>query len=390
MVKLTLHSHRGNSNSRFFPHTGYLALTPVKVEGVVRTKLDDDAKPLQASSLSVSVRCIESRLGRLGVTNSNVLVEYTQKLWSKPPNVDFAPLGDSEHTFKIIIPAHTPGYSCATFKDYRVYWRVEAFIDHSPAFGIGSRQTKGYEISLIRHDTTVPRRSVPVFPGFIKSSKPRAPVIRYHYATPSTAVGPLDIVSIPVTVQPVDPSVSIRGASVIIERRIDLHETSDYTYPSPIHSSPTSPLSSRDVNDSTLTLQSTQSSCAPGPSAYRSCATPHIDSSVLTLSSTASNSTFTISSASENRPLLPPTVLTVPAKTVSLNVAGAESSGPFDRNSQGVYSKTLTFQWPAPKSHSHWAMGQTMETDLITVRFFAHIKVCDDRAKHVYAADLFQ
>lgn len=33
MVKLALLSYKANANTRFFPHSGYLGLTPVKVEG---------------------------------------------------------------------------------------------------------------------------------------------------------------------------------------------------------------------------------------------------------------------------------------------------------------------------------------------------------------------
>lgn len=33
MVHLVLSTTRGNSGNRFFPHQGYLGLTPVRVEG---------------------------------------------------------------------------------------------------------------------------------------------------------------------------------------------------------------------------------------------------------------------------------------------------------------------------------------------------------------------
>lgn len=146
MVKLSILSYKGNSNSRFYPHSGYLGLTPVKVEGgqyhpfrpvvlhsgssyfstVVRTALDEDKKPLQASSVQVSVSCIECRLGRVGIVHSNVLVEYSQTLWSKSASVEYDELGDGDFPFKIIIPIKTLGHSYLNFQDYRVLWRVEA------------------------------------------------------------------------------------------------------------------------------------------------------------------------------------------------------------------------------------------------------------------------
>ena len=55
-----------------------------------------------------------------------MLVEYAQTLWTKPPGVESAEVGDGTHTFKIVIPAKTPGYSCANFLDYRIFWRLEA------------------------------------------------------------------------------------------------------------------------------------------------------------------------------------------------------------------------------------------------------------------------
>jgi hypothetical protein len=54
---------------------------------------------------------------------------------------------------------------------------------------------------------------------------------------------------------------------------------------------------------------------------------------------------------------------------------GAESSGQFVRDDEGVWSKTLTLQWPAAKSHSRWAIGETIQSDLVSVKFFVRIKV---------------
>jgi len=134
----------GNQGLRFFPHSGYLGLTPIRVEGgmsrpfsspnkrpytspaVVRTKLDADLKTLQAKSITISVRCYESRIGRVNVLQSNVLVDYTQVLWTKPDGVDYEQIGNLEFPFRISIPAKVAGFSTAIFVDYRCMWRVEA------------------------------------------------------------------------------------------------------------------------------------------------------------------------------------------------------------------------------------------------------------------------
>jgi hypothetical protein len=59
MVKLTLTPHRGNG-ARTFPSTGCLGMTPVTLAGVVRVKIEEDLKSVEASSLVVRVRCYES------------------------------------------------------------------------------------------------------------------------------------------------------------------------------------------------------------------------------------------------------------------------------------------------------------------------------------------
>jgi hypothetical protein len=150
MVLLSLYSPKGNQALRHFPFHGYLGLTPLHVEGcsslsfcskstpfliyifslfffsVVRTKLDDDGKLLPAKSITVSVRCYESRIGRFNAIHTNRLVDYTQVLWSKPEQDEWADIGDSEYPFRISIPTNVGGYTTANLQDYRVWWRVEA------------------------------------------------------------------------------------------------------------------------------------------------------------------------------------------------------------------------------------------------------------------------
>ena len=93
---------------------------------VVRTKLDGDCKPLAARSLTVSVKCYETRVGRVNIVQSNVLVEYTKVLWSKQDGVEFEPIGNLDFPFRISIPAKVAGFSTTAFVDYRCMWRLEA------------------------------------------------------------------------------------------------------------------------------------------------------------------------------------------------------------------------------------------------------------------------
>ncbi|KAF5386802.1 hypothetical protein D9615_001855 [Tricholomella constricta] len=388
------HPHVGNQGLRYFPYVGYLGLTPVKVEGVVRTKLDDDAKQLQAKSITISVRCYESRIGRVSVLHSNILVDYTQTLWLKPDGEDYGLIDDLEFPFRITIPANVAGFSTAVFVDYRCMWRVEAVLNHVPISGVGSRQVKHFELPLVRfdlppHQPTPPNPSKPLL--LHQTTKPRAPRIRYAINTPTTPIGPLDIVSIPVLLLPMDEGVSIRTATVMIERRIQLNETATLEtpaspYPIPTSSNPTSPRASPSSSLSS-------SSYSPSTS-YQERSSAKFNGETSVASDTSSNPTITphsisTSSTSINSetPLLPPTHASphfssssssssnVPSKIIVTPVTGAESSGHFSRDDQGVWSKNVTLQWPAAKSHSRWAIGETIQSELVSVRFFARVKI---------------
>ena len=144
MVKLSLISPKGNQGIRYFPHQGYLGLTPVRVEGraslvpsprplplttfaVVRTNIEQDGKPLLAKDIIVAVRCYEARHGRFGTTHMNMLSEHTVSVWKKDSTQDWSEIGDSEHQFRLSIPSNVSAPSTALyFQEYRVFWRVEA------------------------------------------------------------------------------------------------------------------------------------------------------------------------------------------------------------------------------------------------------------------------
>lgn len=141
MVTLTISPRRGN-HARYFPHSGYLGLTPVVVAGVVETKLEEDNQPIEASRLIVRIRCYEAIGSSLSkgirpeqlqeehstdssshpIVNSsqsssvNVLWQTEKTLWAAPSNVDlnggrddevkahYAPLGDWKGSWKLDIP----------------------------------------------------------------------------------------------------------------------------------------------------------------------------------------------------------------------------------------------------------------------------------------------
>ena len=65
----------------------------------------------------------------------------------------------------------------------------------------------------------------------------------------------------------------------------------------------------------------------------------------------------------------------MPSKLIVNSIVAVESSPQFSRGSQGAWVKTITFQWPAAKSHSRWTIGETIQSDLVSVKFFVRVKV---------------
>ncbi|KAK7015011.1 hypothetical protein R3P38DRAFT_3362109 [Favolaschia claudopus] len=362
MVNLTLASPGKGNNVRYFPYTGYLGLTTLRVEGVVRTKLDADQRPLQAKSITISVRCYETRLGVLGVTNSNVLVDYTQVLWSKPDSAqEYAEIGDLELPFRVSIPAKVAGFSAASYNSvYRCSWRVEAIINHIPILGVGSRQIKHSELPLLRFG--LPPACQPSTPVLVPvlDLEISHPPIRYAVNAPTTPIGPLDLVSIPIHLLSSDPNVAPRSASVMIERRMRLLDP-----PSP----PTTPTLPSNLSPIT-SAPSLQSSSSSLPIPRRT------SSSSSSLVSHSPSSSYKDSSSSLlSSATLQPSDSRSGASVLVNSIIGTESSGHFARSDSGVWSKTLTLQWPANKSHSRWAIGETIESELVSVKFLVRIKV---------------
>ena len=132
MVVLTLMPYRGN-HARSFPHAGFLGLTPVVVQGTVRTVLEEDNKPLKASELIVRVRCYETDLGHRSKSRggsskaTHVIYEQAEVLWQKNATEEWTDLGESQNTFRITVPIDAANaVSTSTFKNYRSWWQIEA------------------------------------------------------------------------------------------------------------------------------------------------------------------------------------------------------------------------------------------------------------------------
>ncbi|SCV74764.1 BQ2448_7793 [Microbotryum intermedium] len=205
MVSITLTPHKGNS-ARFYPHSGYLGLAPIVIEGTVKTMIEEDRKPIKASSVVVRVRCYETELvptRRKGFKKTHVLYERECEVWtaaaSRAPSSSsdqvgaWAPLGDFSSPFKVVIPSDNSGVSTCTFKNYRVWWQIEggesipglavdqivgfavplmltfgAFpnaslvINHKPMAMLGASRTISYQIPLLRYPSPMSSPLPPV------------------------------------------------------------------------------------------------------------------------------------------------------------------------------------------------------------------------------------
>ena len=125
MVQISIHALRNlNHGGRSFPHSGYLGLTKVLVEGLIRTRVEDDHKLLAASSVTVSVKCYEART-KLTYSRINTLVDATVVLWSSP-GPECTDIGDMDLPFRVILPSTVTGYSNLSFPEYKIFWRLEA------------------------------------------------------------------------------------------------------------------------------------------------------------------------------------------------------------------------------------------------------------------------
>jgi hypothetical protein len=125
MVQISIHALRNlNYGGRSFPHSGYLGLTKVVVEGVVRTRIEDDRKQMAASSVTISVKCYEART-KLTYSRINTLVDATVVLWSSPV-YECTDIGDMDLPFRVVLPSTVTGHSNLIFPEYRIFWRLEA------------------------------------------------------------------------------------------------------------------------------------------------------------------------------------------------------------------------------------------------------------------------
>lgn len=209
MVKIHLDSFRGN-HARLYPFIGHLGLDEVIVQGNFRAELEEDGRPIQATSVIVRVRCYEAESTGPNIKRKNMRTIYEREadrpVWIKAEGEQYGDLGNALLPFRITIPTEMDGVSTTTFTNYRTWWQVEAgesieglgdgwsrspeltlsrqpfpVVHHKYSPIHGSRLVVTRQLALARHAL----QSSPLPPLAWSSSLPAA------YPSPSTSTSPL-------------------------------------------------------------------------------------------------------------------------------------------------------------------------------------------------------
>ncbi|KAF9519933.1 hypothetical protein BS47DRAFT_1009050 [Hydnum rufescens UP504] len=364
MVSLSLVQPKaGNTAVKFWPHTGHLGLTPVVLGGYVRVRPDFDGsqRSLLASAVTISLRCYEARLGRLGILRTNVLFDHSQTLWSSTSH-PYEELPQTDWPFSIILPPSAAGgQSSCHFQTYRVYWRIEATIHHAAAPGIGKLHTKHHDVALIRHESSP-----------IASPSP-SPIIVQHPLVHSFSV------------QCVTPS----KLAISLKRVIELYDDNNASPSSPVSTSPNR------LHPPTPSPPPCHRQLSPYDSPVNATSRCQIrdDDTQITLSDMEfeddeTTNTLVTDDADSLQPLSPSTIPVASKSSRHLLLQELSSfprspiptsESPWRAHDQfgavgDTYSQQVTMHIPAPKSKSHWAVGQSMQTAMARVKFVLSCK----------------
>lgn len=178
-----------------------------------------------------------------------------------------------------------------------------------------------------------------MFPSLLVTTPDASvPPIRCAVELPNYHIGPLDMAPVILRIYPSVDALVVKAASMVIERRLILHHPS------------------RSNNSSESQSQASSSTLA------------------LTEPSSAATSTSDLATLTAHPSPAPYSVDTLD-KCVVAPIVSTESTGAFTYDQNGSWTKTLTVQWPPLPSSTRWAVGETINSVLGSVRFFVRIKV---------------
>lgn len=223
MVGLSLQPWRGNQLASF-PHTGFYGLSPVIIQGLLRTTLEEDNKPVKATEIAVRLRCCEEyKVGLVKDSITRVLHEQTQVLWTKPEGQDYGEVGDFASAFRIVLPPDAGGTSSVTFVNYRVYWKVQAVVSvfNKPRM-LGAPKKASHVIPLMRHEPPSVPRSPPIRWSSDASASPPPRGFTYDVGVAESSFGPTEELMVNLMLTRLDPQLQLKSVSAVLTRHVCL------------------------------------------------------------------------------------------------------------------------------------------------------------------------
>ncbi|KZO95220.1 hypothetical protein CALVIDRAFT_564997 [Calocera viscosa TUFC12733] len=326
MVHIQLVPIKGNAQ-RCFPHTGYLGLSPLSFQGMLRTRRDpEDRNPVAASSVIVAVRCYEFRLNKAGaIAKQNLIASDETCLWSAANANEPVEVGDWDLPFRISLPVTFGGISTVSHQEYKVSWKIEAVIHHAPMFGLGTRLVKAVPLNILRY-------SVP--PALL-------PPTQHCVNVPHHPIGPDDPFTVRLHLPQPPPHMAFSHVSIQVDRTLEMPEASP----------PTSPEAQRISLLGTVFARPSSSgsgASAPAMSSRRHSPTRRSPS-----------------------PIRPSTSTGVPAARTSTHII-MTTDFPLD---PFAAEQHVTLALPRPPSSGHWSLGETSITSLCVSRFFVRLRL---------------
>ncbi|KAH9445332.1 hypothetical protein Pst134EA_031352 [Puccinia striiformis f. sp. tritici] len=355
MVTLTLTARNGN-NTRFFPHSGYLGLSPVLVNGHVQTRTEEDLEPILASRLIVRLRNYHQQQ-----SSSPALIWQTEQILWQAAKPDYEPLADFDADWKLIIPTNTNSLGSITYQTWRSWWQVETVIYHQPAGILGSRVIKSHPLYLINY-----REAEKFYNSSIKNHHSRTiiqssnPRIRYSINSPSSACCgdtiELKIIigtkSVNTQQQQTESDLILKRLQVSLVRRLEIDTLPTTQVQTPIESDHHKP--------------------------WRLAINPFSSSSSTNNNNSSSNSTTNLIN---NNPTIKrqfTTVNTLITNTEAISKPIALLNNPTndsDTTTSNDLQFTVNLKIPIVKSKSHYSIGESIKINSVKVQYFFQFKL---------------
>ncbi|KAG0142673.1 hypothetical protein CROQUDRAFT_49925, partial [Cronartium quercuum f. sp. fusiforme G11] len=363
-IMIELIPRRGNS-AKFFPHHGFLGISPVFVAGLIRVDLSPDDCRATASKLSVRLRCYEEAVLHHHVgsqhrkhTDSDRIIghrgkritvvwETTEVVWraSETDNrvnntSNMVKLGRFEANWKLVVPQSVTDIGSMTYKSWKTWWQVEAVIQ-----GPGPNPTvvKSYHLNLRNFRRPPLLGNLTILDGATRE----LPVL-YSISTPShVACGDTVNISIAVGLLPSiqGAQIKVKKATVSLQRKMSIRTRSE------------SPKPSRLRSTSMWDLKTGITSC--------------MDSESISIKS---------SSKSRRRPWTAtrPTLYPNPNanESTSISIIQTTETEAFVHSPDDLLEKparwtaSVTMTIPKPRSNYHYSIGDSCITKLASVRYF--------------------